>query len=527
MKLKLYDNKIKLILLTIYMSIVFCSDAYIHLFRFSASVKIIAFVLLSFAALFVSSFLLRFLSKWNIRKDNYEYSHKEKTKYILLFFFVSLFILLFYYIAFYPACFTNDTEQQYVQALTNKYNDWHPVIQTLLAIKLPLLITGGWLGSIGLLQIVFFSIAITYLSYTVLCLAGKKIAIITYFLVILNPQTTKLLFPLKDMSFAICIMLLMSICANIFYSKGKWIDKKINMAMLIVILSVATLLRHNSVLFIIPLIIALVIVIPPKKALTVILCFVAIIGCVKGPLYSALNVEKPDLRTTETVGLPLSVISTSVKHAPKSLDKDILEFAYKVAPEEYYESYIDDVGFNSIKWKEQTNLYVIEEYDAKEILNMTLRCFEETPKYALLGFIKTTNPVYSVSDLYNYSDLPRQYQGEISGFKGVAAMQDFIYNYASIVLAAFMFVFLLCGVLHMFLLSGILAKIELKVIEDKKRLLFILPMFMYNYGTMFLLTGASDASRFFFYSFCISPILIVFIFKKRSVTDLESVRFKD
>ena len=47
-------------------------------------------------------------------------------------------------------------------------------------------------------------------------------------------------------------------------------------------------------------------------------------------------------------------------------------------------------------------------------------------------------------------------------------------------------------------------------------------MFCYNYGTTLLLTGVDDAARFFYYTYLIAPLLLVFIFKKeeRNETDI-------
>ena len=48
-----------------------------------------------------------------------------------------LLFLLFYYIALYPGGSSADAMDQYGQAISNSYKDWHPVIHTFLFYRLP------------------------------------------------------------------------------------------------------------------------------------------------------------------------------------------------------------------------------------------------------------------------------------------------------------------------------------------------------------------------------------------------------
>ena len=52
-----------------------------------------------------------------------------------------------------------------------------------------------------------------------------------------------------------------------------------------------------------------------------------------------------------------------------------------------------------------------------------------------------------------------------------------------------------------------------KYIEGINGLLLILiPVFAYNFGTTILLTGIDDATRFFFYTYLLIPLMLVFIY---------------
>ena len=65
------------------------------------------------------------------------------------------------------------------------------------------------------------------------------------------------------------------------------------------------------------------------------------------------------------------------------------------------------------------------------------------------------------------------------------------------------------------LLAAALGRCGLRTRAGRHRVLFILPVFLYNFGTMFLLTGAEDTMRFFTYTYLLTPVLLLFIFGSR------------
>ena len=49
-------------------------------------------------------------------------------------------------------------------------------------------------------------------------------------------------------------------------------------------------------------------------------------------------------------------------------------------------------------------------------------------------------------------------------------------------------------------------------------------MLIYNFGSTLLLTGYDDAHRFFFYTYLLMPVLLVFLYKKNDdVTDTDTL----
>ncbi len=79
---------------------------------------------------------------------------------------LALFAIAVYYIVFFPGTFSPDSLSQLKQARTGVYSDWHPFIHTLLFFTLPMKLLGGSGGYIVLLQIMWFSLALGYLNYS-------------------------------------------------------------------------------------------------------------------------------------------------------------------------------------------------------------------------------------------------------------------------------------------------------------------------------------------------------------------------
>ncbi|MBQ1282894.1 MAG: hypothetical protein IIY20_03790 [Bifidobacteriaceae bacterium] len=344
---------------------------------------------------------------------------------------------MFYFIAYYPGSFSDDSINQYEQAESNRYSDWHPAIHTLLAFKLPLVLSAGRADSIVLFQIICFSAALGYAFNAILKHAGAKYAAVSAGFVLLNPQTGYImLFPWKDNAFATGAVLLSAYCLRIFFTKGQWLEKTANAAAFAVAACLTTLFRHNAILFTGPLIFAVIFCIlrnnmltsPPKDekesnagsrrkicALkniaagniavknTAIICISIFAIClsITGPLYSALGVENPGQRQVETLGLPMNVIGAAVTYTPNALDEQTREFAYKVAPREVWEEKYVCGSYNPVKWDSRTNNDIIEEYGSQRVVSMMFRAMKSSKKATAKALIKLTEAAYTVTDDYD------------------------------------------------------------------------------------------------------------------------------
>ena len=94
-------------------------------------------------------------------------SNQKRKVYVgLVIFLFTLIFFVIYLLGQYPGGMSPDTVNQYSQALSSQYNDWHPALHTILFFTLPLK-TGHHLGFIVSLQLLYFSIAFGYLMYVI------------------------------------------------------------------------------------------------------------------------------------------------------------------------------------------------------------------------------------------------------------------------------------------------------------------------------------------------------------------------
>ena len=434
--------------------------------------------------------IINFASKLQFASEKSGFLTIKDKLWKVIFFVLPFLLLLYHYWIYYPVSFSPDSMDQYQQSLQNVYSNWHPIVHTLLAFKLPLTLTSGWTGSIVLFQILIFSAVIGYALCTVKRYSNTCYALIVMLFILINPETSSIaLFPWKDVSFAIGAMLMVIYGIKVYFTKGEWLKKPLNVVCFVLTSVLTTLFRHNALLFTLPLIIAVLLLVSKKRAVAIAAICVVLITTATPICSALLSVEEPDKRQTETLGLPMNIIGSAVTYNPEYLDDDILEFAYKVAPQEVWQNKYEYGKFNRVKWDERTNDAVIEEYGTAKVIAMAARCITSCPRASLTGLIKLTEVVYTVSDNYNYCTIPYESSDLKAVFQKID--KDISVDFNRLFPHLFMYV----GVLHLILLVSILAKCKLNKWNDWKKIFFVLPLVFYNFGSALLLTDASDSSR--------------------------------
>ena len=462
-------------------------------------------------SLLLSPLIIRFVSPIYINDSPFERITGKKLT--LFFYLTPLVVFLFFYLIYFPGSFSPDTYNQYAQITSGRYNDWHPVLHTLFAFFIPLKATNGWVGSISLFQIIVFAIALGYSFSSVYKYTGKKYIVGFMIYTLCNPLICISIIPWKDVTFAIGALLLMTFSLNTIETKGLWIKKPLNFIVFSIIFVCTTIIRHNAVLFTAPLLVALFFQIPWKRFLVLTLSGIVLFVAIKGPLYSYLDVEKPDHRQVETLGLPMTIIGAAVTGQPDQLDEDVLEFAYNLAPKNVWEQNYVLGNFNSIK--SLCDLEVIEQYGTKRILEMTMRCIKSQPEICIKSLIKTTEAVYTVTDPHYVGVEPaigdNSYGIEMKKRGANFRLLFTAYRYFITIVAPHLFLFY--GVVALVVMVSILAKCNLGVFHDWKKIFFAVPLFSYNFGSALLLTGYDDSPRFFYYTVLIVPVILVLFYK--------------
>lgn len=467
--------------------------------------------------------VLRLLSRCNAspRLEGQKLSAARKILTGGCFYLIPLAVFMMYFIACYPGGYSDDSFNQYAQAISNEYNDWHPVLHTLLAFKLPLSLTGGWVGSIVLLQSLCFVGVIGYTAQVIRKYFPTWIAAVFTAFVLLSPLVMMTsMHPWKDVGFAICALLLSAYALQTVVTKGQWLSRPVNLVCFVVVAVVATIVRHNGILFTAPLILGVALYLSTKRALALCLSVMLLFAAVKGPVYGLLDVEQPDKRQVETLGLPMAVIGAVAMESPELLDEETRTFVERLDPEDTWrENYI--LGdFNSVKFAPGTDLNVIEEYGTARVISMMLRCIEVAPRTSFRSLYELNGRLYSLKNASIGFVYPRV-TGSHEDIRQTPNMTllRFCKNYADNAWKYLSPVFMFLGIQHLILLAFILAKVNLRKRQDWSKLLIVLGVFCYNFGSGLLLSSWNDIFRFFFYTFPLIPVLLLILCCKHEKKD--------
>ena len=425
----------------------------------------------------------------------------------------SLAVLGFCFLAVNPGGFDGDPAMQLRQALNNKYDDYYPVLHTLLAFKLPMVLTGGWFPSIILFQILLFSLALTWVCDTVRIYADAFWAFVSLAVILLNPITQSyLMYGYKDDTFGICAMVLVCMNARILFSKGEWLKKPAHTAAFSVMLAMICLVRYNGILFAAFCLAGAALCVSRKRALAVSGAALVLIVGVRGPLSSAIGVTKTEDRSSQTLGLPMAVIGGAYTYRPERLDEELTAFAESVAPREVWEEKYTYGAYNWVDWDPRSNHQAVAEAGLGGVLRYMLSAFLEAPKESLKALIETTDIVYGLKPDH-LTDGIVFVSGADLGLQehGISWMRDLMYGYRIIMYTLAPHVFQQSGVTLLLLLTAMLAKWPLNRKESWKRIIPALSVFAYNLGTMLMLFSWWDGARFFHYSIWVAPVLLTML----------------
>jgi hypothetical protein len=484
----------------------------------------------------LTTFLLRWCSKWHIDTADKMPEKKEIKKWAVIISLITIAFLLVFYYARFPGVYFKDSVKQLDEMVLGDYEDWHPFIYNLLAFIIPFKLGGLWL--IELTQIIWYAVAVTYMICSLRYYGcPKKLCVLIYAFIMLMPDTAYvLLFPMKDCAFAILTMLLVTDLLHIIKTDGKWLEKKYNVVLLAVILVAATLVRHNGILFTAPLLAAVIYYSRRyvKRIVALLIVSALLIFTVKVPVYRLFDVEKAGSRTTEVVGICMVMMGNALVEAPQLLSQEVIDFLYSVEPENVWEEYYKLGDWNNVKWKsEDMQFQAIEETGTKKILEYTADTLYRCPNQCIRAFLAVTGMVWQtdgerhwkdayrkyakVSDLnLETEDSPcmslfKSYEFDLNGAEYIRELQE---QYIDIVEnSPLAYIFCYVGLLNMIII--------LLLFSRKKHILgtflTVLPVVAYSYGTALLLS-AYDC-RFFYYTYGCFFVIMFIILSRDNVNE--------
>ena len=314
-------------------------------------------------------------------------SSRENPRFDLPVFFgsaaLALFVLGFAFLSCYPGGVSYDAANQWQQAQSGQFNNWHPVFHTLLI----WLVTRVYqhYGFVVLVQIAGFSLALGYAAASVrrtgaprwLCLSCAGLA------ALMDPVRNTMMYVGKDNAMTIGCLLLFGQTVQLIRTRGAWLSKIRNALCFGLALAFTTLVRQNGFLLTLPLgVLAIGCYFRRQKKgiLTGALCCLGCLVLIQGGLYSQLDIVYPDNTLEEAVGLPMTLLCNARQQEPGLLDGETRAFLNSLADEEGWQNTYRRSDYNSIKFtffREK-----IQYRTAAELLSMAARTAAADPRLA-------------------------------------------------------------------------------------------------------------------------------------------------
>ena len=474
-------------------------------------------ILYATLALYTVSTLVPKIQRWIDRADFVPDEHlsgKQGFNVSLMAGVITFLVLLIWFTGSYPGYYSPDSIDQLEQAMTGIYNDWFPVLHTLLAYTLPLKLT-GWPASIVLCQILWFSVMMGCYAKTVYVYAGSLFTKLSVAFIICSPFTLEIvMYPWKDTALGIVAGFCMLFAVHVYFTKGQWCNSIPNLVMMSFMLAIATILRHNAILFTFFLIAGLFFFMSGRRWIQMVMLSALFFILIKFPLYSFLGVQKPGDRLLEVSGLPLSIITTVVKECPEKVDGQTASFVDDLmAPQPDWKEYHCLEGFNSVKFR-GIDKNVIEEAGPGGILKMTLDCFVSAPLVSLRSIYGVTRPVYElgygcviIGEIVD-NDLGLVYKGcKVAGFLK-SCYRNLVYK------TPLRIIFSSIAITILVMLAFMLFRSDFRSTADWKRIMLCIPVLIYDSVTMLLLTWHDV--RFFYMNWIVCPLVVLIMGRKNA-----------
>ena len=425
---------------------------------------------------------------------------------------------LFYFSAYYPGGFNLDALGQWGQAHGDyPFDDWHPFVSTMW-LKFILLIHDS-LPFYIFSQALLFSASFAKLSNSLLRIGVKRVSIIICAIfVALSPSIGMNNICLtKDVQFTILAILLTDISIQMMIiPKGNWLLKLFNICYAVVIIFLASTVRHNGILYTIPFLLLLAVIYRERVKQILIVAAVTLLSIVivKGPIEQSLNVTPHSNTVGESIGIPMAIMANALVNDPVSLPSDVHEFLNQIADDRDWREYYITGEWDSCKWK-FGGIELLQDAHLTDILTKAAETIIACPQASYESIRENTRIFWQVigdssnwtadryfcENEYDLRQTPNPVLNDIANklvhLSENSSINWLIWNIGLDILV--LVVLLYYSINH----------------NIPKMTLLLVPLLCYDFGTMLLLAGPNH--RYFYLNKCLFiPILLCAIQTARS-----------
>lgn len=353
----------------------------------AAVVSVAAFLFLLFFVSAVTWLLLTF-------SKNSEASVQKK-RYILIYALLPLAVSLIYFWAFYPGILVIDSVNQWQQAHSTFFNDWHPVMMTWII----LLTTKVWdnPAAFVIVQFTLASAIVGYVVYIFRSLGVNRWLVIAgwLFLSLFPMDALYSVIIWKDTLYCYFLLWLTTMLVLVIHSKGVWLKSYAHLIGLYLSIAGLIFFRHNGW----PVLLVTIVIFPfffrknYWRMYGVFIAAAVTFLIVTGPIFSYYHVYPAD--KTESLGIPIQQIGGIIKNNGK-MSPSQKSFFNRIFPAKewkraYQPSQVDPVkfhkGFN--KTPIRTHPISFAENWASIVL--------QNPKQATSAFLSMEQLVYKLN----------------------------------------------------------------------------------------------------------------------------------
>ena len=431
---------------------------------------------------------------------------------------IAIIDLLVLFLCFYPGITSPDSMNQINQTYTGVYSNHHPVVHTML-IKICLMAGQAVFGTANagvccysVVQILLMSASFAYVIMTLYQMQLSYKVIIPFFICYaVLPYNIFYSFTMwKDVLFGAAMAVLITSMFRIMSGTGR---SRVPNYILLAISSVGTcLLRSNGWMAFAVMLVLAIFVLGKKNIKTLVIMAVALVISllIKGPVFNAMGISKPDI--LESLAIPMQQIARVLSEGEEITDEqretlsniadlDMIAEKYRWDTVDTFKDDIRNTG----------NPGYIEEHKS-ELLKLYLEMAKQHPTTFLYAWIDQTKGYWNGG--YNIWNWTRIEENDI-GIERVTvseplanAMQDYAEAFNRVfILKPFISIGLCTWVILILAAAGLAAR--------KKETLFAVP-FIVIVLTLVIATPISCEFRYTYAQFAAFPMVFCAILKRDS-----------